>query len=943
LDEGFKNRFKRLMPSPNLPSIALLELHCRCLSEIDNLPHYHGAQWSALFRALIKPFLPARIDMIGAGIAVIPVETGVIRYAAENPIHLGLVVNWNYTQAVYQALTIFNDSSGATGHFRPGQSLRLESCCCRLSGNKIVFSGKHELPAVSEINTIWQPLCRQSLTSEIDSLRSLNTFSLVFHTPLRLTRPAGVKQPGHRYGDEAFFLDPELHPMVHFIAGIRCEDSKLSENSVLSIGELETPMKPDAISVERGALMWVDIPYGKQPTKTLGGVMGTLRLTGTPDTETALRLVAGQYVGAGKNAAFGLGYYHIPELDAVRGIQPLTRGRTLLERMLSLSVLRKSLDGLKDSSPGPDGLTTGDLRKAGNAALETLACTIRQGAYRQGPLKTYHLSKAGGGSREIHVQNVMDRLFQRAAGDLLALPVEALLSASSYAYRKGLNREGAARALSTALAEGYSQGFKADISTFFETVNTLQLADLLEGLFALDPLQRIISQWFLQLKDLSLKGLPQGSPLSPVLSNLYLDRFDRDMTAEGFRLIRYSDDFVVLFREPMVEETCMDRIETSLKRLGLALKAEKTQRIEFGKPIQFLGFLVTAADVSEAEKVASVRHPDWLPVFQEEWYDGKPVYLTTICRGAFASGPYLVIKDTEGKAENIPWNRISRIVVVGRSPFSGGVIYRAIKEEVPITFIDIMGRIIGHSQPDTFETPEMASLQRQFAADPAYCLGFGREVLSAKIHNSRILLRRNGIDVQELKKLEVKAIAAENVEQLLGYEGAAARMYFAEIARLVAPFEFKGRSFHPPDGPVNAMLSFGYTLLYNRIASVLKQKGFNPRIGLVHQGRGNHNALASDMIEDLRHIAERVMLALIHRREIQPEHFSISERKTVSVCRLDGEGFRKFIHRFEVTLSGRFSFDGGEKISVNAYLDEMADKLKRSFKLGIPYTPLRID
>jgi len=205
---------------------------------------------------------------------------------------------------------------------------------------------------------------------------------------------------------------------------------------------------------------------------------------------------------------------------------------------------------------------------------------------------------------------------------------------------------------------------------------------------------------------------------------------------------------------------------------------------------------------------------------------------------------------------------------VGRSPVSGGVIYRAVKEEIPVNFIDILGRTKGSLYPEYKEIHDMISYQTRFARDEDFCLAFSKEIVSAKIHNSYVLLRRNNVESKELKELEKKAYEATSMESLRGYEGTAARIYFSEFAHLVEPFEFKGRIYHPPDGPVNVMLSLGYTILYNRIASVLKHKGFNARLGFFHKGRGAHNALASDLMEELRHIIERVVLSLIHLNEV---------------------------------------------------------------------------
>jgi CRISPR-associated endonuclease Cas1 len=918
--------------------LLFLELHFQTLAPINHLPHFHGAHWSALMRHILRPFLPNQVSLSQAGIMVIPPETGVVQYSAGDPIHVGLTFQQTRTQAVSLALSGFNQLDYIDGHFQPRRTVRLTAVTCRVSGETRELSNS---PVDLEDNLLQhcQPLPVTRLLAEAELLKTLDRFSVVFYTPLRLKRPKGAKNPGHAYCDEAFFLNSDTdtpNPFCHLIHAIRQPDC-IPPPDVF-------PLATDHNSaITEGALTWVDVPYGREPVKTLGGIMGKIRISGRRNAFDAWQLVLGQYVGAGKNASFGLGYFTIPELDAVRQISPLTRGRPLLDRSLSLPSLTSALSELSFSSPGPDELTLTDLKKAGDVFLTHMANSFLSGNYSFGALKSYQMKKASGGFRSIQIQNASDRLWQRSMAGTLLAGIETLLSHSSYAYRKGLNTKGAAKALQSALASGYTTGFKADIAAFFDSVNTQRLGDLLEGLFNQDPMIRVLIAWFDHLKHLAIPGLPQGSPLSPVLSNLFLDRFDRDMASFNFRLIRYADDFVVLFKPPVDLEQGREMVNESLVRLGLQLNPEKTVPIEAGKPIQFLGFLVSASEILREEKAPRPRDEEWMPVFRSEWRTGKPVYLSNISQSAYSTGPYLVVKDTSGDMARIPWSQISRIIIVGRSHFSGGVVYRAVRESVPVTFIDILGRTTGHVNPVEEDVTDIVPMQEQQVKNMGWRMDFAREVISAKIHNSRILLRRNGIDEPGLKTLAAQAQSSESLDQLMGYEGAAARLYFAQFPNLVAPFDFKGRIYRPPDGPVNAMLSFGYTLLYNRIGSVLRNKGFNSKIGFIHQGRGSHQALASDMMENLRHVVDRVVLALIHRHEIQTDHFTISQRKDFTVYRLNGDGFRKFIIRFEQTLSARFAGTDNESICLNMYLDEMADDLKRSLKLGIPFTAMRIN
>ena len=902
-----------------IPPLPLLELRLRALKPIRKLPHFHGPHWSALLRDLVRNDLPGNDSLAKAEIWLQTVEMGINTYEPEENLNLGLSFPISLAPIIGQCLERFNDGGNYQGHFQPGNTVLLEEVFCRVSREP--WSAAKPCPLTEEI-----------LESEIAQLRRLDDFTLHLHAPLRCTRPAGRKAESHRYVDEAYLFSPpepdNPWPLDALFQRMRTPGAEaISAQGLRIIG---------------GAGTWLDIPYGNPKGKTLGGLVGQIRIAGRPTPEQARFLVKGQYIGSGKNAPFGLGFYTIPELGDFRQVAPLRRGASLLQRIAVPDTLARSLARLPNSSPGPDGLCAADLRAAGEPFLSALAQDLVQGRFRPGPQKRYRLPKASGGNRDIIVQNSGERLVHRALADHLGPVVDNLLSQSAYAYRRGLSRKSAAARLQELLAKGFTCGIKTDIEAFFDSVRHDILVPVLRGLFPAEPAVDLIAQWLDHAGDAGSVGLPQGGSLSPLLSNLYLDRFDRDMERENMRLVRFADDFVVLFNKKQGEEQGLRTVRESLARLGLLLKNDKTIPLAPGQSIKFLGYLVSAEGVVDAQKEEFGEDEQWAPVFRDTWQGGQPVYLTTLCRGARSNGANLVIQREEGKSESIPWNSISRIIVVGRSPFSGGVVYRAVREDIPLTFIDILGRTRGQLHAAGYPQPDLADLQGRCAANPQFCLTFAREIISAKIHNSMVVLRRNHKACSELAQLSARAREAADLDQLRGFEGSAARIYFAGFADLVAPFEFRGRVYRPPDGPVNVMLSFGYTLLYHRIAAVLRDTGFNARQGFFHQGRGSHCALASDLQEELRHLVDRVVLALIHLKEIKPEDFGPQNREEQIVWRLGGDAFRAFVRRFEATMARKFNLGEKGQISYNAYLDEMAEKLRRSLRLGLPYQAMRI-
>ena len=334
----------------------LLALEFAVLAPIRGLPHFPGPHWSALFRNLFHT-LEAKLKAVNPTVWVQPVETGILEYEAGDRLSLGLVVPAAAVPALEEVLGCFNRLAAGRGHFQPGVTLRLENVTSRFDGRPWWGAGA-------------ALLSREMVAAEVKELCVCDRFTLLTLSPLRIPRPPGRKESGHRYCDADFFLrgndDEVCRRLLEKVRGLAFDTF---------------PMPADGtLKVSGGALNWLDVAYAG---KTMGGVVGALEISGRPGPAEALYLVLGQYLGVGKNAAFGLGFYRIPELDPVRTIRPLVRSTTLFARAVTPEALSEALARLPDSSPGPDGMDRSEALAAGPPFLEKTrqcigcgACTI---------------------------------------------------------------------------------------------------------------------------------------------------------------------------------------------------------------------------------------------------------------------------------------------------------------------------------------------------------------------------------------------------------------------------------------------------------------------------------------------------------------------------------------------------------------------------------------
>ena len=874
-----------------------LRLDFEVIRPITRLEYFQGVYWSAMLRDWLRPYFDRELSELG--IYPVPGQNGFRDLYPGETVCLELSVP---RQHLARVVDMLEDELGGIAravfpdprlHFLPGASLKLISYANLPDGEGL------------------EPASPESCAAEAAELAGAASLDLVLYCPLRL-KPGGESKGDFR------FLDPlGLETEVFWQAFCR---------------ELEiTPGDAELPKITGRGLIWLDVPY----SKTLGGLLGGVTLAGPVPQLLLAALLWGQYRGIGKNRGLGFGFFTVggSRLDRARKANP--RRASFLARAASLGNLCSTLEEMNSGSPGPDNLAREDLLEAGKPYLLNARKMLLKGSLSPGETLSFYKRSSSGKYRVISISNIHERHLLLALLRQIELPLDRLIGKECYSYRRGKSYHQAAEQARKYFSAGFAKGLKSDISSFFDSIPRQSLRLLLEGLFGADPTACLISSYMLG----SGLGIPQGNPLSPLLSNLYLIPFDRELGRQGWHLVRYADDFCLFANHPHDLFLDAEAVEGILAKLGLKLSRDKTLSFTVKDSLDFLGYRVGREDFG---KLKQPRDPELeshgIPAFQDDFARGRPLYLTFRETHVTSEGNCIALQTGDGIRRH-SWKEISRIVVIGKPRVSAGVIQQALIRKKPVVFMTVMGRQLGgfahnsrsYAPAQVFNSPDMSWQDFQ--------LDYIRSLVAAKIHNQRTLLQSKGISEPRLRELEASLTECADPEVLRGKEGAASVVYWRHFRELVKPLDFPRRSYHPPEGPVNAMLSLGYTILYFRMAESLSAAMLNPWEGIFHSPRGLHYALASDMIEPYRFLVDRVVLSLIHNRQIGPDDF-ISEQEG-SAPRLSSAAMKSYIHRYELTMRNEVKI-GDLTLSWALQIDRAPFQLMRSLRLGLPFKPFRM-
>ncbi|MCL2090402.1 MAG: CRISPR-associated endonuclease Cas1 [Micrococcales bacterium] len=292
---------------------------------------------------------------------------------------------------------------------------------------------------------------------------------------------------------------------------------------------------------------------------------------------------------------------------------------------------------------------------------------------------------------------------------------------------------------------------------------------------------------------------------------------------------------------------------------------------------------------------------------------------------------------------------VSQVCLFGNVSVSAQAMRELFAREIPVCWFSYGGWFSGLAEG--LPTKNIDLRRSQYTTSAAVLLDVACRMIEGKIKNSRTLLRRNSrTDVStalaQLQNLSCQARQVEGYPSLLGVEGTAARLYFSEFVSMfsddssvdIETFDAGGRARRPPPDPVNAMLSFLYSILVKDVTVTLRAVGFDPYVGVLHRPRYGRPALALDLAEEFRPlVADSVVLQLVNNGEIRASHF-ISR---AGACSLTADGRRAVLTAYERRMSHEIKHPVfGYRVNYRRAIDVQARILGAHLSGELPeYTP----
>lgn len=303
----------------------------------------------------------------------------------------------------------------------------------------------------------------------------------------------------------------------------------------------------------------------------------------------------------------------------------------------------------------------------------------------------------------------------------------------------------------------------------------------------------------------------------------------------------------------------------------------------------------------------------------------------------------VALKQSDGswKKQTVAAQTVEQVVLMGNPQVTGDALVYALELGMPVHYLSSFGKYLGSALPGYSRNGQLRLAQYKLYSDPVGRLELVKAIVTAKIHNQYQVLYRHNERDNPLKERKSLVKSQKTIDQVRGIEGLAAREYFACWPRMVGKqWTFTGRNRRPPTDPVNSLLSFAYGLLRVQVTAAVHVAGLDPYIGYLHEVHHGQPAMVLDLMEEFRSlIADNVVLAVLHKHEIQPDDFN----ESLGAYRLKDTARKTFLQAFERKMNDEFKHPVFEyRCTYRRAIELQARLLGRHLQEGIPYKALAL-
>ncbi|GAB5046628.1 CRISPR-associated endonuclease Cas1 [Thermodesulfovibrio sp. TK110] len=509
-----------------------------------------------------------------------------------------------------------------------------------------------------------------------------------------------------------------------------------------------------------------------------------------------------------------------------------------------------------------------------------------------------------------------DQILHSFIYKILKNPVDNLLPLTVMGFRPHFSDKDIKARIDELINSGYDKILTFSIDGFYSQIDHDKLLNKLKQIipladhFLLKLIEKFLKVGYIHKGKLQkrIKGLPMGSPLSPLFANIYLIDIDKALNDNETVALRYADTYLILSSNEEALQEKLSLAKQLLERLNLKIN-EKSIKYSNEENIKFAGIEIQTKKQSQRLR--------------------KPLYIATSDTHLSISSETVKITTSDGATQTVPLNRISEIIINADSVITTPMLRKCLKNNIPLiissNFLSPV-IIVRADHKSHYESIVKHTAKYHSLTDEMIVL-YAKQLAALKLKSYEILItmKRHLFASQikdKLKHLRQKIIDATTLDTVRGYEAIAAKEIYKAMNFLIKnrDFHIKTRNRKSPD-PINSLLNICSHLTFNRIRTIVCSHGLNPYLGFLHSPENNYESLVADLQELLRARMDSFIINLVNLKMIEKKDF----KEIDGTYLLKSSMLPKLIIQYEEYLNKVYSSDAS---SLNDFIYTQVEKIK---------------